>query len=189
MRKTEPGCGLLTFEHQRLWTRRQALLAAAGGSLALLFGIPARAERAAGVHDWQVIDAVQRQLFPDEPDVPGALAVKALDYLKGQLPHLPADDREFILSGVTWLQQLAQEREEAGFPQLDAAQQSRLLQQVARSRAGENWLSTLLTYIFEALLTAPAYGGNPDGVGWQWLHYVPGFPLPDADTRYWKLPR
>jgi gluconate 2-dehydrogenase gamma chain len=189
MRKPGHECRTPAAERQRLWTRRQALLAAAGGSVALLFGMPARATQTATDHDWRVIDAVQQQLFPDEADAPGARAIKALDYLKGQLPHLDSEDREFVLSGVNWLQQLAQEREGAGFTQLDPTQQARLLQQIARSRAGENWLSTLLTYVFEALLTAPAYAGNPGGVGWKWLHYVPGFPLADADTLYWKLPR
>jgi len=72
---------------------------------------------------------------------------------------------------------------------MNPAQQDELLREIARSDAGENWLSTLLTYIFEALLTAPAYGGNPGGVGWKWLEYVPGFPLPDADTLHTRLPR
>ena len=40
----------------------------------------------------------------------------------------------------------------------------------------------------EALLTAPAYGGNTDGIGWRWLEYVPGFPLPGSGTRYPELP-
>ncbi|MCW5587404.1 MAG: gluconate 2-dehydrogenase subunit 3 family protein, partial [Chromatiales bacterium] len=63
-----------------------------------------------------------------------------------------------------------------------------LLRRTAASAAGENWLSTLLSYLFEALLTAPAYGGNPNGIGWRWLSYVPGFPLPGPGTRYPELP-
>lgn len=185
-----PDTRPLAAQHRLLWTRRQALLAAAGGSMALLFGVPAGAREALD-EDWQLIDAVQQRLFPDEPQAPGAQAIQALDYLKGVLrdPRVEADERTFILNGVGWLQQLAREQEGAGFEHLDEDAQERLLQRIAASRAGENWLSTLLTYIFEALLTAPAYGGNPGGLGWNWLRQVPGFPLPDADTLYWKLPR
>jgi gluconate 2-dehydrogenase gamma chain len=38
------------------------------------------------------------------------------------------------------------------------------------------------------MLTPPAYGGNPDGVGWQWLEHQGGFPLPKVGQRYFELP-
>ena len=41
----------------------------------------------------------------------------------------------------------------------------------------------------EALLTDPAYGGNPDGIGWRWLGHTPGYPRPSAATIYPRLPR
>ena len=63
-----------------------------------------------------------------------------------------------------------------------------LLRRITASAAGENWVSTLLSYLLEALLTAPAYGGNTDQLGWRWLQYTPGFPLPGPGTRYPELP-
>jgi gluconate 2-dehydrogenase gamma chain len=48
-------------------------------------------------------------------------------------------------------------------------------------------LSLLLYYIFEALLSDPVYGGNPGGIGWQWLEHQPGFPRPPADKIYGNL--
>ena len=53
---------------------------------------------------------------------------------------------------------------------------------------GELWISTLIVYLLEALLCAPAYGGNPEAIGWHWLGHQPGFPLPDPDHIYPKLP-
>ena len=50
-----------------------------------------------------------------------------------------------------------------------------------------NWLSLLLTYLLEALLADPVYGGNPGGIGWQWLAHQPGFPTPPADKTWYKL--
>jgi gluconate 2-dehydrogenase gamma chain len=73
------------------------------------------------------------------------------------------------------------------FLALDDEQQELVLRDIAESDAGENWLSTLLTYLFEALLTDPVYGGNPGGIGWKWLQHVPGFPRPPLDKRYWLL--
>ena len=41
---------------------------------------------------------------------------------------------------------------------------------------------------FTANAVPAAYGGNTDGIGWRWLEYVPGFPLPGPGTRYAELP-
>ena len=190
-RNDRPGTGT-PFDFVRvkslLTTRRRFLIQAAGGSVALLFGLR---NAAATQHDpWPTLDAVMRHLLPSEPDSPGAAEIHALDYLHFVTadPLVDREERDLILQGAQWLDQLSQERYQAAFPELAAEQKEQLLRQVAKSSAGENWISTLLTYLFEALLTAPAYGGNPDGIGWRWLEYVPGFPLPVPGNRYPDLP-
>ena len=62
-----------------------------------------------------------------------------------------------------------------------------MLRRIAASPAGENWLSTLILYLMEALLTDPAYGGNPGGIGWRWLRHTPGYPRPTPDKTYPRL--
>jgi len=173
---------------ERLVARRRFLIAAAGGSVALLFGLP-RVARAA-YDPWPTLDAVTRQLLPSEPGSPGAAEIRALDYLRFVVADAKVDteEREFILQGNQWLDDLAQQRRGQAFRVLDAEGREQLLREIAATPAGENWIATLLTYLFEALLTAPAYGGNPDGIGWRWLEYVPGFPLPAVGTRYPELP-
>lgn len=173
----------------RLASRRRFLLAAAGGSVALLFGLP-RPAHADAYDPWPTLDAVTRHLLPSEPDSPGAQEINALDYLRFVVadPWVDAQTREFILQGNRWLDDLAQQRHERPFTALDEAARERLLRQIVKTPAGENWIATLLTYLFEALLSAPAYPGNPDGIGWRWLEYVPGFPLPGRGTRYPELP-
>ena len=77
------------------------------------------------------------------------------------------------------------ERFDLGFEALDFTRKEQLLRYLAdRTRWGKNWLSLLLYYLFEALLADPAYGCNPDGVGWQWLEHQPGFPRPPPDKIY-----
>jgi len=63
-----------------------------------------------------------------------------------------------------------------------------ILRGISQSEAGENWLSTLLSYVFEAMLAPPIYGGNPNGIGEKWLNHQAGFPLPQVGTRYYELP-
>lgn len=138
---------------------------------------------------WPDIAAVQNQLFPTEPDSPGASDINATSYLKNLLEEktFDRDEREFILNGPNWLNELTNSAHGKAFAQLTTTQQEQLLQRIARTSAGENWLSLLLLYIFEALLSSPIYGGNPDGIGWRWLEHNPGFPQPTIDISYKKL--
>lgn len=191
--RPQPGCvqpetGLAGLR-QTLLSRRRFLIGAAGGSVALLFGLSGRAADA--VYDpWPTLDAVLQHLLPSEPDSPGAAEIRALDYFRFVVadPKVDAEERDFILQGNRWLDELARELQGRPFVALDVEHKEALLRRTAASGAGENWLATLLTYLFEALLTAPAYGGNRGQVGWRWLEYVPGFPLPGPGTRYPDLP-
>jgi gluconate 2-dehydrogenase gamma chain len=144
-------------------------------------------------HELQTLAAVQSHLFPrgdgtSGSNGPGAEDINALAYLQGALedPSL-AEDKQFIGKGIGWLDDLSATMHEKNFLQLDVAGREQLLGTIAKSSAGENWLSTLLLYIFEALLTDPVYGGNPDGIGWAWLEHTPGFPHPPPDKIYTKL--
>ena len=99
------------------------------------------------------------------------------------------EEKEFIVKGVGWLNSFAKSEYSKMFVQLSFDEKELLLRGISRSSAGENWLNTLLNYIFEAMLTPPAYGGNPEGIGWQWLEHQAGFPLPDKGQRYFELPQ
>ena len=138
---------------------------------------------------WPTIAAVQEHLFPSETDSPGAQDINAAAYLKNLLDDAKhdQDERNFILNGPSWLNELAKTDHQKMFTQLNAIQREQLLQRIARSNAGENWLSLLLLYIFEALLSSPVYGGNPEDIGWRWLEHNPGFPQPTRNNSYQKL--
>ena len=168
--------------------RRRFLLGLAGGSLSLLFPIPGKSatDAAPAEPHWLILQAVQDQLFPSEPDAPGARELNALAYLQWVVGdnNLDAEERAFILRGVDWLEDLTRQTHTSGFLQLSPELQAAMLERIARSEAGENWLATLLLYLFEALLSDPIYGGNPDGLGWRWLQHRPGFPRPNQQNRY-----
>ena len=174
---------------QALINRRQFLIGAAGGSVALLFR-PSWAARAEPHDPWVTLEAVLEHMLPSEEDSPGAAEIHALDYLRFVVndPRIDAQEREFILQGSAWLDELARESHSKDFSALGFDDKEGLLRRITASAAGENWVSTLLRYLLEALLTAPAYGGNTDRLGWRWLQYTPGFPLPGPGTRYPELP-
>jgi gluconate 2-dehydrogenase gamma chain len=141
------------------------------------------------IQPWQTFAAVQQQLFPNDGNGPDAYSINATVYLKFVLDasDTDPDDREFLLNGIEWLDELCQKQFNKRFTDCSPRQQQNSLSQIAQSDAGERWLSYLLLLIFEALLSDPVYGGNPDGIGWQWLEHKPGFPRPPANKRYMDL--
>lgn len=138
---------------------------------------------------WITLSAVQEHLFPAEKNSPGASDINALLYLQNMMatPDFDKERAELIHNGVGWLNDLAKQQHSKKFIQLDTNSKEKILRQVESSHAGSRWLSTLLTYLIEALLSDPVYGGNQNGIGWDWLQHQPGFPLPTEDKKYFKL--
>jgi gluconate 2-dehydrogenase gamma chain len=181
---------------RRAFLNRITLLA----SLAACFPVATLAQRrdAAAVaghpvwrdqEPWRTLAAVQEHLFPAGPDVPGASDIGAIVYLHNSLenPAADAEDRQFIFNGVGWLNDLVREQDRQPFTALDEPQREAVLRDIERSRAGRNWLSLLLTYLLEALLADPVYGGNRDRIGWEWLEHQPGYPTPPPHKTWYRL--
>jgi gluconate 2-dehydrogenase gamma chain len=138
---------------------------------------------------WKTLAAVQQHMFPAAEGTPGASDIQATIYLHTAIENPAADgeDREFLFNGVGWLNDLTQDQYQQAFVALDELQREHTLRKIEQSQAGRNWLSLLLTYLLEALLADPVYGGNPDGIGWQWLAHQPGYPTPPADKTWYRL--
>jgi len=177
---------------------RRALLKSAAGASALA-ALPAKSwrltpeaelEQALKTDPWLTLNAVLDHLLPASGSGPGARDIQALNYLYQVVNQQPTeqDEIDFIFKGVGWLNDFSNSQLKKAFVALDTGEKERLLRAISNSRAGENWLNTLLNYIFEAMLSPPVYGGNPAGIGWQWLEHKPGFPLPKAGKRYYELP-
>ena len=182
--------------HKRLLTmdrrRFMQLLAAAAASYpaALLADKRVRQTVTSPLEEpWRTLDAVMEHLFPAEADSPGARDIQAIAYLQTMLqaPDIEQDDRDFISNGVGWLNDLAKKQHGADFLALKELEREAILRSIEQSRAGERWLSSLLSWILEALLSDPVYGGNPEGIGWTWLEHQPGYPTPPADKQYFRL--
>lgn len=139
--------------------------------------------------EWQTLAAVQEVLFPAGEDIPSAGDIGATIYLHTAIenPNADGEDKDFIFRGIGWLNELTQEHHKKTFVQLSTVQQEEIIQLIVKSRAGRNWVSTLLTYTLEALLADPVYGGNKNQAGWKWLQHQPGYPAPSADKTWDQL--
>lgn len=174
--------------------RRRALLAGlAAGSVLLAHPRILRAGSdgaALAAEPWRTLGAAQARLFPSEPEAPGAIEVRALAYLHQALtaPDALAGERDFLHAGAAWLRaEAARHGAHIEYAALSEDRRDALLTALAGSSDGENWIALMLHYVIEAALADPIYGGNPDGIGWRWLHHVPGFPRPPAAARYPRL--
>lgn len=190
-----------TKKQQAQQGRRRFLKSAAGmGALASLptFSVSAKAQLSQNellrslikTDPWLTLDATLNQLLPSSPTGPSASEIRATAYLHQVMTVQPTeqDEKDFILKGVGWLNGFANSEKSANFAQLSFTDKEQLLRDISRSTAGQNWLNTLLGYIFQAMLSPPSYGGNPNGIGWQWLEHQAGFPLPEKGQRYFELP-
>jgi gluconate 2-dehydrogenase gamma chain len=131
-------------------------------------------------HPWSTFAAVHEVLFPADGNGPSAQDIQATHYLQlvVQTKGFDADERRFILEGIDWLDQFQREQKKPPFMTLTVSQRDEVLRAIASSTAGDRWLNVIMSYVLEALLSDPVYGGNPQGIGWQWLQHQPGFPRP-----------
>ncbi len=136
--------------------------------------------------EWDLLHAAQMHMFPKTEDAPGATEINATLYLQTVLSDENGDpeEQDFIKSGITWLEEESEETEGESFLSLKKDGPERVLRSLETHSWGERWLSLILLYIFEALLSDPLYGGNPDGIGWEWLGHQPGIPRPIKNKIY-----
>lgn len=178
-------------------SRRHFLKSAAGASAIVALPALSLTEKdkkslaeLAKTDPWLTLDTTLLHLLPESQTGPSAKDINALAYLHQVITVQPTaqDEKDFIIKGVGWLNGFAQSEHGKPFVQLSFNEKESTLRGISNSSAGENWLSTLLAYLFEAMLAPPAYGGNTNGVGWQWLEHQAGFPLPNVGQRYFELP-
>ena len=182
---------------QKKVSRRSALKSAAGATMIAATPLSAwsamaneQLTKVLQTDPWLTLNAVLAHLLPESPTGPSAKEIQVTQYLYNVVYQQPTDNAEieFIYKGVGWLNGFSQSQLKKNFVMLTLQEKETILRAISKSRAGENWLSNLVGYIFEAMLSPPSYGGNPDGIGWQWLEHQAGFPLPPMGKRYYELP-
>ncbi len=182
---------------QQKITRRKALKSAAGAMAIAAMPIKVMAssvdsgiKQAVEKEPWQTLDAVLLHLLPPSNTGPSAKEIQAIHYLYNVVHLQPTakDEIEFIYQGVGWLNGYTQSQVKKDFVVLEKDEKETMLRAISGSQAGKNWLNNLINYLYEAMLSPPIYGGNPGGIGWQWLDHQAGFPLPKVGDRYYELP-
>ncbi|HEY9114048.1 MAG TPA: gluconate 2-dehydrogenase subunit 3 family protein, partial [Bacteroidales bacterium] len=133
-----------------------------------------------------ILLSVQEILFPSDENGPGASEINAYDYVVWVMADPLKDPAEvaYFKNGIGWIDESANEIFSKKYIELNEEEKQELISTVSKENWGEGWLSVLLTFIFEALLSDPLYGGNSESIGWQWLDYKNGLPRPTPELLY-----
>ena len=137
-------------------------------------------------NQFSIVASVQKILFPSDGNGPGAYDVMADKYLLWVLSDVRMDpeEKEYIIDGIGWVDETAEENFSKSYTQLSQSEKEELIADISNESWGSSWLSVMLTFIFEALLSDPQYGGNTEEIGWKWLHHNPGYPRPTEALLY-----
>jgi gluconate 2-dehydrogenase gamma chain len=124
----------------------------------------------------ETITVLQTDLFPHAQK----LQIKTARYMHIVLNHsrISEEDKQFIKNGVKWLNEEAIQMHKKSYVKLASNERQDVLNAVAKTEWGENFLYNIMSYLFEAMLGDPIYGGNNKEAGWKWLAFTGGEPRP-----------
>lgn len=173
-------------------SRRRFILSSALGAAAMqlpigrIVGQQSNQQSVLDSNQKDILKSVQEILLPKDGNGPGASVINALDYLIWVLSDAEKDPEEvqYIKDGIGWVDETAEEDRGKAYMELSQIEREQLIEEISRESWGESWLSVILSFIFEALLCDPQYGGNPDRIGWNWLSHNPGQPRPSEVLLY-----
>lgn len=122
-----------------------------------------------------VLEEVFDILFPKTKQMPSAREFGATSYLIKNIQNTYFDkaDAHLIIQGT-----LDFHSSFPNFSNVSKKEQKMIIQTASQNEYGNEWLTKLLRYGFEALLGDPIYGGNINQVGWKALQHKAGMPRP-----------
>lgn len=137
-----------------------------------------------------ILNDVLNIFFPNDGNGPDAEDINAFGYVMWVLHdtlNRKIEDNAYILVGLNWADETAQEIYFSPFVELSQEQKEALVGKLTELDWGKNWSSMIITLILEALVLDPIYGGNKNEAGWNWLNHTPGFPRPTEENRYERI--
>lgn len=139
-----------------------------------LFYTTLHAKKSSPTH-WELLESIYLHLFPQTKTYQGATQIKMVNFLQlvAQDKYFDKDDLNFILQGVNEIYRLNN-----NFISSSKEKKERVLREYEMSEFGQNWLSTILYYGFEGMLSDPIYGGNFKQLGWKNISHNSGLPRP-----------
>jgi len=125
-------------------------------------------------------------LFPKTSISPSASELKADIYYLWNLndTNLKARKRHYLASNLSRIDNYCKENYKNSFIKLSKTKKESAIKEISLETWGENYLSSLLTIIIEAMFANQIYGSNPENIGRNWLNFKGGYPQPTINNRY-----
>lgn len=123
-----------------------------------------------------VLDEVYEILFPKTNTMPSSKEFGALEFLVKNINHKSFDDydKNLVLEGTKDFHSTF-----PSFLNLKSKEKKQIIEDVINTNDyAQSWLSKLIYYAFEALLSDPLYGGNKNQIGWKSVNHKIGYPRP-----------
>lgn len=143
----------------------------AAGLLGSVIFVASKTKIVGATTSLQTIKLMQADLFPQAPSNKYILIIF-------HHSRIDEEEKEYLRNGARWLNEEAVEMYEKPYVSLDAQQRERVLISFSSHDWGESYIHTILSYIMEAYLGDPIYGGNKNGSGWAFLNHEGGKPSP-----------
>lgn len=122
-----------------------------------------------------VLEEVYQILFPKTTHMPSAKEFAAVNYLNQNIhnEYFDKEDAQLIIQGT-----IDFHNSFSNFLRVSKKEKEEMIQIASQNEYGNSWLTKLIRYGFEALLSDPIYGGNAKQVGWKSLQHKAGIPQP-----------
>jgi gluconate 2-dehydrogenase gamma chain len=123
------------------------------------------------------VEAITEQIIPADQD-PGAKWAGVVHFIDLSLAGEFAELRPIYRAGLSRLGELTKAVSDRPFPDLDFAQQTRILEKLQSdtpgtqsSASGQDFFALVRRQTIEGFFGDPKYGGNRDYVGWKVLKF------------------
>lgn len=123
-----------------------------------------------------VLDEVYEILFPKTNNMPSSKEFGALEFLVKNINHKSFDnyDKNLVLQGTKDFHNSF-----PNFLTVNKKEKNQIIQEIINSNDyAQSWLSKLIYYGLEALLSDPLYSGNKKQIGWKSVNHKIGYPRP-----------
>lgn len=130
----------------------------------------------------EAIKTTLEHMFPQTSKYHGSRSFQGFKYLQNISNDKSFDksDMKFLITGAKKLL-----RYDRNFTKVSKKRKEKLLRKFENTDLGDNWLSLLMYYGFEGMLSDPIYGGNKDMRGWKNINHTP--PIPMAKVKYARV--
>jgi gluconate 2-dehydrogenase gamma chain len=124
---------------------------------------------------WDMISSTLEHLFPKSKHFSGAISLKVYDFLRttSKDKYFDKNDLDFLIKGGNELY-----KQNKDFITSSQKTKEIILREFEQTQIGANWLSLVMNYGIEGMLSDPIYGGNKDEQGWIALKHKVGQPRP-----------